>query len=59
VLGIYSGSCDVLLGGEKGIQFTVNPGDIIIIPAGIAHKNVGATEDFKCIGAYPSADLMI
>jgi uncharacterized protein YjlB len=53
VLGIYSGSCDLILGGEKGIQFTVNIRDVIIIPAGVAHKNAGATHDFKCVGAYP------
>jgi len=53
VLGVYSGSCDVMLGGERGIRFTVNPGDVIIIPAGVAHKNVGSTENFKCVGGYP------
>lgn len=53
VLGVYTGSCDVMLGGEKGIRFTINAGDVIIIPAGVAHKNVGSTENFKCVGAYP------
>jgi uncharacterized protein YjlB len=54
VLGVYSGSCDVLFGGERGVLLTVNPGDIIIVPAGVAHKNSGCTENFKCVGAYPS-----
>ena len=53
VLGVYNGSCDVKLGGEKGIQFILQPYDIIVIPAGVAHKNEGSTFDFKCIGAYP------
>jgi uncharacterized protein YjlB len=28
-------------------------GDVLLIPAGVAHKNVGASIDFKCVGAYP------
>ena len=28
-------------------------GDVIIIPAGVAHKNVGSSSDFRCVGAYP------
>ena len=53
VLGIISGECVVLLGGEKGIQCTLTKGDVIIIPAGVAHKSVSASDDFKCAGAYP------
>jgi uncharacterized protein YjlB len=53
VMGIYSGDCHVLLGGDKGIQLLVEKGDVLLIPAGVAHKNVGATINFKCIGAYP------
>jgi len=53
VLGVYSGRCRVLIGGEDGIQFIIEKGDVIIIPAGVAHKNIGGNEDFKCAGAYP------
>ena len=28
-------------------------GDVIIIPAGVAHKNLGSSGDFRCVGAYP------
>ena len=54
VLGVYSGTASVQLGGEGGIVKRVNPGDIIIIPAGVGHKNVGASEDFGVVGAYPA-----
>ncbi len=53
VLGIYSGHCRVLLGGEGGIQLLIEKGDVLILPAGVSHRNVGSTADFKCIGAYP------
>jgi uncharacterized protein YjlB len=53
VLGVYSGSATVRLGGEQGKDFTVQAGDVIVIPAGVGHKNLGASEDFGVVGAYP------
>ena len=53
VLGIYSGHATVQMGGPAGIKLNLNKGDVIIIPAGVAHKNLGSSEDFKCVGAYP------
>ena len=43
----------VQLGGPNGITQLIEKGDIIIIPAGVAHKNMGPETDFKCVGAYP------
>ncbi len=53
VLGIYRGSATVRLGGEQGRDFTVQGGDVIVIPAGVGHKNLGASNDFGVVGAYP------
>ena len=53
VLGIYSGKVAVLLGGPNGITVVGEAGDVIIIPAGVAHKNQGSSDDFRCVGAYP------
>ena len=53
VLGIYSGKVTVQLGGPNGMIFVAQTGDVMIIPGGVAHKNVGASDDFRCIGAYP------
>ena len=52
-LGIYSGSVTVQLGGPNGIVLNANVGDVIIIPAGVAHRNLGSSTDFGCVGAYP------
>jgi len=54
VLGVYSGTCVVEVGGDGGPTYELEKGDVLIIPAGVAHKNFGCTEDFKCVGAYPS-----
>jgi len=53
VLGVFSGTARVQLGGEAGIIQTANPGDVIIIPAGVSHKNLGDSPDFGVVGAYP------
>ena len=52
-LGIYSGECLVLLGGDKGEKVKVKAGDIIVIPAGVGHKNL-SDEDLGVVGAYPN-----
>jgi uncharacterized protein YjlB len=53
VLGVYSGAATLQLGGEHGKNVEVHAGDMIVIPAGVAHQNVGASEDFGVVGAYP------
>jgi len=55
-LGVYRGSTRVQLGGEDGPVFEIYPGDVLILPAGVAHKNLGATGQQAClgiVGAYP------
>lgn len=54
-LAIDSGSCEVQIGGDEGEIFTVRAKDVIIIPAGVSHKNVECSSDFRCAGAYPFA----
>lgn len=53
VLGIYSGSAQVQLGGEQGKTVHLQAGDVVVIPAGVGHKNLGASADFGVVGAYP------
>jgi uncharacterized protein YjlB len=53
VLGVYSGTATLRLGGEHGKNVEVSAGDVIVIPAGVAHQNVGASNDFGVVGAYP------
>ena len=53
VLGVYSGTATLRLGGERGKNLELRVGDVIVIPAGVAHQNVGAVDDFAVVGAYP------
>ena len=53
VLGVSAGECKVQLGGPNGLIFDVCNGDVVILPAGIAHRNLGCSKDFECIGGYP------
>jgi uncharacterized protein YjlB len=52
VLGIFRGWVRARLGGEKGTALVLEAGDVIVIPAGVAHKNEGASADFRVVGAY-------
>ena len=31
----------------------MHAGDVIVIPAGVAHQNIGSSADFAVVGAYP------
>lgn len=53
VLGVIEGSCTLMLGGEKGVKQKIERGDVIILPAGVAHINIESTDNFTCVGAYP------
>ena len=55
VLGCFAGQASVRLGGpsDRGITATVHAGDVLVIPAGVAHCRLGASADFAVVGAYP------
>lgn len=53
VLGVFGGSATVQVGGEGGREVTISAGDVLVIPAGVGHKNVRHSADFKVAGGYP------
>ena len=54
-LGVYAGHARVRFGGEGGggIEAVVSAGDLVVIPAGVGHGNLGSSGDFGVVGAYP------
>jgi uncharacterized protein YjlB len=52
-LGIVAGSAKVRLGGDSGTVVNLHAGDVVVIPAGVAHKGEAASPDLLIVGAYP------
>jgi len=53
VLGVVRGNATIRFGGERGQSVQVNPGDMVVIPAGVGHRNEESSRGFSVIGAYP------
>jgi uncharacterized protein YjlB len=57
VLVVIKGSARVQFGGPQGVTLMLEVGDVVIIPAGVAHKRIDHSEDFTCVGAYPGGQI--
>jgi uncharacterized protein YjlB len=53
LLAVYSGSATIQFGGDRGITTSLERGDVVVIPAGVGHKNLGSALNFAVVGAYP------
>jgi len=54
VLGIAAGEVRVAFGGPSGQKVAVRAGDVVVIPAGVGHRNMGHSADLLVVGAYPA-----
>jgi uncharacterized protein YjlB len=52
-LGVARGKAKVKLGGESGETLELNPGDVVVLPAGTGHRCLESSADFLVVGAYP------
>jgi uncharacterized protein YjlB len=51
VLGVYAGTARLQLGGEHGSVVDVRAGDVLVLPAGVGHKNL-ESDNLAVVGAY-------
>lgn len=57
--GIFQGSSELVFGEGgadevgTGVRCTVSAGDVVVVPAGVAHASVTSADDYKYIGVYP------
>lgn len=52
-LAIVAGRARVRLGGEGGVVVDLSAGDVVVLPAGTGHQNLGSSDDLLVVGAYP------
>jgi len=53
VMGVARGNATVRFGGAKGREIEIEPGDVVILPAGTGHQKLKQSPDLVVIGAYP------
>mgnify|MGYP005715197827 CR=1 FL=1 len=51
-LGVYEGQATVQFGGPDGVLVEATAGDLIVVPAGVAHCRLDSGE-LGIVGAYP------
>jgi uncharacterized protein YjlB len=54
VMAVIKGKATLILGGDDGQKITIEKGDVLIIPAGVSHRNASPATKCRCIGAYPN-----
>lgn len=52
-LAVVAGHVRVQLGGESGVAIDLAAGDVVVLPAGTGHRNLGADASLLVVGAYP------
>lgn len=52
-LAVARGHVRVRLGGEAGVVVDLAAGDVVVLPAGTGHQNLGSGADLLVVGAYP------
>jgi len=52
-LGFPARRVIVQMGGPSGPEVKLEAGDAVLIPAGVGHKNIKSSSDYRILGSYP------
>ncbi|NDE90083.1 MAG: cupin [Alphaproteobacteria bacterium] len=52
-LGFAKGGAKIELGGAQGKVIIFKAGDLLVLPAGTAHRRVAGSRNLSVVGAYP------
>jgi uncharacterized protein YjlB len=52
-LAIIAGHVRVQVGGEAGVTIDLAAGDVVVLPAGTGHRNLGSDAALLVVGGYP------
>lgn len=52
-LAVTRGEVTLQIGGPHADMKTFRKGDVLLLPAGTAHKRLDGSENFEVVGAYP------
>ena len=51
------GEASVIIGGDSGPKVTISSGDLVLVPPGVAHKQLEEKDGFALLGSYPTTDF--
>lgn len=54
IIAVLKGKLRGKVGGDNGVEVIMTPGDVIVLPAGVAHIGLAVTEDLWSVGGYPA-----
>ena len=37
----------------EGVEIDIRAGDVVVVPAGVSHRSLSATDDYRYMGVYP------
>lgn len=55
-MGVAVGEGTIVFGGPRGLSLRLVAGDVVVIPAGVAHRLAAHSDDFLVVGAYPPGE---
>ncbi len=53
VLACVAGWARLGIGSDEGVEARIGKGDVVVLPAGVGHRALEASEDFLVAGGYP------